>query len=80
VVTDYFGDNGQPVMVSMTRFMGLPESVETVNRLFGLFLKTGPWVLGAGMVLFLVAGIRLMFLSPSRPHDRGISRSKMKVR
>jgi hypothetical protein len=74
VVTDYFGDDGRPVTVSMPRFMGLPASVEPVNRLFGLFLKTGPWVLGAGVLLLLVAGIRLIFFSPSRPLDTGFSR------
>jgi hypothetical protein len=74
VVTDYFGDGGRPVTISMARFMGLPESVEPVNRLFGLFLKTGPWVLGAGVLLLLAAGIGLVFFSPSTPHGRGISR------
>jgi hypothetical protein len=74
VVIDYFGDNGRPVSVSMARFMGLPESVETGNRLFGLFLKTGPWVLGAGVLLILIAGIRLMFFSPSKTLDRSSSR------
>jgi hypothetical protein len=74
VVTDYFGDDGRPVTVSMARFMGLPESVVPVNRLFGLFLKTGPWVLGAGVLLLLAAGTWLVFFSPSGPHDTGISR------
>jgi hypothetical protein len=74
VVTDYFGDDGRPMTVSMARFMGLPASVEPVNRLFGLFLKTGPWVLGTGVLLILAAGIQLVFFSPSRPHVRGISR------
>ena len=74
VVTDYFGDDSRPVTVSMARFMGLPESVEPVNRLFGLFLKTGPWVLGAGVLLLLAAGTWLVFFSPSGPHDTGISR------
>jgi len=74
VVIDYFGDDGRPVIVSMARFMGLPESVEPVNRLFGQFLKTGPWILGAGVLLILVAGIRRVFFSPSRPQVRGISR------
>ena len=73
VVTDYFGDNGRPVFVSMTRFMGLPESVETVNRLFGLFLKTGPWVLGAGVLLILGTGIWMVFFSPSKTHGMGWS-------
>jgi hypothetical protein len=73
VVIDYFGDQGRPVFVSMARFMGLPESVETVNRLFALFLKTGPWVLGAGMLLILVTGIRLVFFSPSKGFDSAIS-------
>jgi hypothetical protein len=73
VVTDYFGDNGRPVFVSMARFMGLAASVETVNRLFGLFLKTGPWVLGAGVLLILFAGIRLMFFSPSKSLDPAVS-------
>jgi hypothetical protein len=74
VVIDYFGDDGRPVTVSTARFMGLPESVEPVNCLFGLFLKTGPWVLGAGLLLLLAAGIRLVVISPSKSHDRGISR------
>jgi hypothetical protein len=73
VVTDYFGDNGRPVFVSMARFMGLAESVETVNRLFGLFLKTGPWVLGTGVLLILFAGIRLVFFSPSKSLDPAVS-------
>jgi hypothetical protein len=74
VVIDYFGDDGRPVTVSTARFMGLPESVEPLNCLFGLFLKTGPWALGAGVLLILFAGIRLLFVSPSRPHGKGISR------
>jgi hypothetical protein len=73
VVTDYFGDNGRPVTISMARFMGLPDSVEPVNRLFSLFLKTGPWVLGAGVLLLLAAGTWLVFFSPSRLHDTGMS-------
>jgi hypothetical protein len=72
VVIDYFGDNGRPVTVSMARFMGLLESVEPVNRLFSLFLKTGPWVLGAGVLLLLATGTWLVFFSPSRPHDTGM--------
>ncbi len=72
VVTDYFGDNGRQATVFMARFMGLPESVEPVNHLFGLFLKTGPWVLGAGAVLILITGIWLVFFSPSRPHGVGM--------
>jgi hypothetical protein len=73
VVTDYFGDDGRPVTVSMARFMGLPESVETVNRLFGLFLKTGPCLLGAGVLLILFAGIRLVFFSPAKSLDPAVS-------
>ncbi len=67
VVTDYFGDNGRQATVFMARFMGLPESVEPVNHLFGLFLKTGPWVLGAGAVLILITGIWLVFSAPPDP-------------
>ncbi|MDA8134884.1 MAG: hypothetical protein M0T82_09690 [Desulfobacteraceae bacterium] len=57
VVTDYFGDNGKPVTVSMARFLDLPASVQTWNRVFGAFLTAWPLVftaVAASLILWVM--------------------------
>jgi len=60
VVTDYFGHNGKPITVSMARFLDLPASVQTWNRMFGAFLSAWPLVFTAGAaILILLVTVRL---------------------
>jgi len=67
VVTDYFGDNGKPVTVSMAKFLDLPSSVQKWNGFFSVYLKGAlPIFIAAGFILFL-AGVLKSFSSGTLP-------------
>ena len=60
VVTDYFGNKGNPVTISMAEFLGLPPATQKWNNLFGLYLKLAPGIfLSGGALLILILGFKL---------------------
>jgi hypothetical protein len=61
VVTDYFGDNGKPVTVTMARFLDLPSSVQTWNKVFGTFLTAWPLIFTAGAATLILLVIVPLF-------------------
>jgi len=68
VITDYFGDNGKPVTISMAQFLGMHDSVQKWNSLFGYYLKAGPILFVGILVLFFaMIAIRLLSDTPGRP-------------
>ncbi len=68
VVTDYFGNQGNPVTVSMAGFLELPASAQKWNGVFGACLKTGPLFFKAGIgMLLLLAAVALFTVRPFMP-------------
>ncbi len=68
VITDYFGDGGKPVTISMAQFLGMPDSVQKWNAVFGYYLKAGPVIFVGILVLFFaMTAIRLLSDTPGRP-------------
>ncbi len=61
VVTDYFGNNGNPVTVSMSEFLGLPASTRLWNTWFGAYLSAGSFFLPAALILSAVLGAPALF-------------------
>lgn len=63
VVTDYFGDKGRPVTVSMAEFLGLSSWVQKLNAVFPLYQRLSLWLFTA---VFTGGGIIVLFrgLSP----------------
>jgi hypothetical protein len=67
VVTDYFGDNGRPVTVSMAAFLDLPASVQTWNKVFGAFLTVWPLVFTAVAAILILFVIFRLFAGRHAP-------------
>ncbi|MBU1343932.1 MAG: hypothetical protein KKE44_10265 [Proteobacteria bacterium] len=57
VVTDFFGDNGKPLTISMSQFLGLSPFIQKWNHGFGLYLKAALPFFAFLVVILLLTGV-----------------------
>lgn len=72
VVTDYFGDNGKSIAVSMAKFLDLPPSVQKWNGFFAEYLKAAPPFFFVVAIILLIAFAFSVFRTGSFPDSSGL--------